>query len=33
MGQPTYTVLQGVCADPPSLYLWAFEVLTGRRPT
>jgi hypothetical protein len=27
------TVLQGVCADPPSLYLWAFGALTGRRLT
>jgi thiol-disulfide isomerase/thioredoxin len=27
------TILQGVRADPPSLYLWAFGVLTGRRPT
>jgi predicted ester cyclase len=26
-------MLQGVHADPPSLYLWAFGVLTGRRPT
>ena len=27
------TMLQGVHADPPSLYLWAFGVLTGRRST
>jgi hypothetical protein len=27
------TMLQGVCADPPSLYLWAFGVLTGCLPT
>jgi hypothetical protein len=26
-------MLQGVCADPPSLYLWAFGVLIGCRPT
>jgi hypothetical protein len=28
-----YTMLQGVHTDPPSLYLWAFGVLTERWPT
>jgi hypothetical protein len=29
---PAPTMLQSVHADPPSLYLWAFGVLAGRRP-
>jgi hypothetical protein len=32
-GPSPTTMLQGVHADPPSLYLWAFGVIRGRQQT